>query len=184
VKPHIRIIGIDDGPFDFGEEKCLFAGVLMRMPDTVEGMALSSIAVDGDDSAFNISRMMEREGWDRLAHVIMTDGASMGGFNLIDTDEIYQRTGVPAMTVTHERPDMESIKDAMKGHFDDWKERFEWLESREIHEVSVDEGLVFISFSGMGLEDAKAFVRKSIVRGLTPEPIRLAHMIARAVRRC
>ncbi len=182
MKEHIRIVGVDDGPFDFGEERCMFAGVLMRMPDTLEGMSLSRLDVDGDDSALRISEMMEKKGWNGLAHVMMTDGASMGGFNLIDTEEIYRRTGVPAMTVTHEKPDMNSIKEAMKGHFQDWEERYERLAYREIHKISVDEGTVFISFSGMDLADAKGMVRKSILHGLTPEPVRLAHMIARAVR--
>ncbi len=181
MKEHIRIAGFDDGPFSFGDERCIFAGVLMRMPGTVEGISLSSVEVDGTDSSLRISEMLEREGWNRLAHAAMVDGASMGGFNLVDTDEIVERTGVPAMTVTHERPDMNSIRDAMKGHFQDWEERFDWLKSRELHEVEVHEGKIFISFSGMGLPDAKALVRKAIVHGLTPEPVRLAHMIARAV---
>ena len=181
MKEHIRIAGFDDGPFSFGDERCIFAGVLMRMPGTVEGISISNIEVDGTDSALRISEMLEREGWNRLAHAVMVDGASMGGFNLVDTDEIVERTGVPAITVTHERPDMDSIKDAMKEHFNDWGERFEWLRSRELHEVEVNEGKVFISFSGIELYDAKALVRKAIVHGLTPEPVRLAHMIARAV---
>jgi len=183
VKEHIRIVGIDDGPFDFGEERCIFAGVLMRMPDTVEAIALSDAEVDGDDAPERISEMVGERGWDRLAHVIMADGASLAGFNLIDTDEIYGRTGVPAMTVTHEKPDMESIKEAMKGHFSDWEEMYEVLASRELHEVDVPEGRVYISFSGVDGKEAKALVRRSILHGLTPEPVRLAHMIAREVRR-
>ena len=183
MKEHIRIAGFDDGPFSFGDKRCVFSGVLMRMPGTVEAISISSVEVDGGDSALRISEMVEKEGWGRLAHAIMVDGASMGGFNLIDTDEIVERTGVPAITVTHERPDMDSIRDAMKMHFQDWEERYEWLSSRELHEVSVNEGNVFISFSGLKLSDAKAIVRKAIVHGLTPEPVRVAHMVARAVVR-
>ncbi len=183
MKEHIRIAGFDDGPFSFEDERCIFAGVLMRMPGTVEGISISSVEVDGTDSALRTSEMLEREGWNRLAHAVMVDGASMGGFNLVYTDEIVERTGVPAMTVTHERPDMNSMMDAMKEHFQDWEKRFDWLKSREVHEVEVNEGTVFISFSGIELEEAKALVRKAIVHGLTPEPVRLAHMIARAVVR-
>ncbi len=182
MKKHIRIVGIDDGPFEFGEERCIFAGVLMRMPDTAESISLSEVEVDGNDSGERISAMVNDNGWGRLAHAIMVDGASMGGFNIIYPDEIYRRTGVPTITVTHEKPDMESIKEAMKGHFQDWRDRYERLTSREIHMVSVAEGDVFISFAGIGIEEAKAMVRKSILHGLTPEPVRLAHMIARAVR--
>ncbi len=182
MKPHIRVLGIDDGPFTFDEERALFSGVLMRLPNYIEGASLSSVGVDGEDSAEKITEMVEGERWNGMLHAILIDGAALAGFNIVDIDALSDRTGVPAITVTSERPDMESIKQALKAHFKEWQGRYEMLERREIHEIGVPEGIVYISFSGTDLKGAKEIVRKSIIRGLTPEPIRVAHIIARAAK--
>ncbi len=183
MKPHIRVLGIDDGPFTFDEERALFSGVLMRLPNYIEAVSLGSIAVDGGDSAEKIAEMVEGERWNGMLHAILIDGAALAGFNIVDIDALSDRTGVPAITVTSEKPDMESIKQALKAHFKEWQSRYEMLERRETHEISVSEGIVYISFSGTDLKGAKEIVRKSIVRGLTPEAVRVAHIIARAVKR-
>ena len=183
MKPHIRVLGIDDSPFTFDEERALFAGVLMRLPNYIEGVSLSSVGVDGEDSAEKIAEMVKGERWNEMLHAILIDGAALAGFNIVDIDALSESTGVPAITVTSEKPDMESIKQALKGHFREWQGRYEMLERRKIHEISVSEGIVYISFSGTDLKEAKEIVRKSVVRGLTPEAVRLAHIIARAVRK-
>lgn len=182
MKPHIRILGIDDGPFSFKERRALFAGVLMRLPAYMEGISMSYVDVDGEDSTDKIAEMVEREGWKGMLHAILIDGAALAGFNIVDIDALQRRTGIPVITVTSEKPDMESIRKALKGHFTEWQPRYRMLEGRELHEIDVEEGRVYISYSGTDLRGAKEIVRKSIIRGLTPEPIRLAHMIVRAVR--
>ncbi len=75
---------------------------------------------------------------------------------------------------------MESIKEALKGHFFRWEGRYAMLERRGLHEIRVEEGTVYISFEGTDLKNAIEIVRKSIIRGLRPEPVRMAHMVARA----
>lgn len=182
MKPHIRILGIDDGPFSFKERRALFAGVLMRLPAYMEGISMSYVDVDGEDSTDKIAEMVEREGWEGMLHAILIDGAALAGFNIVDIDALNKKTGVPAITVTSEKPDIESIRKALKGHFTEWQPRYRMLEFRELHEIDVEEGRVYISYSGTDLRGAKEIVRKSIIRGLTPEPIRAAHMIVRAVR--
>ncbi len=183
MKSHLRVLGIDDGPFTFDEDRALFTGVLMRLPNYIEAVSIDSVAVDGDDSAKRIAEMVEGERWNGMLHAILIDGAALAGFNIVDIDALSDRTGIPAITVTSEKPDMESIEQALKGHFKEWQGRYAMLERREIHEISTDEGIVYISFSGTDLRGAKEIVRKSIVRGLTPEPIRVAHIIARAEKR-
>ena len=181
MKPHLRVLGIDDGPFTFDERRALFTGVMVRLPSYVESIAIGSVEVDGNDATERIAEMLISHGWNGI-HAILIDGAALGGFNIVDIEELNDRTGVPVITVTHERPDMDSIKEALKSHFRKWEKRYDMLESREMYEISVEEGIVYISFYGIDLKGAKEVVRKSIVRGLTPEAIRLAHMVGRAVR--
>ena len=180
MKPHIRVLGIDDGPFTFQQKRCVFAGVMLRLPSYVEGAAFGSVAVDGTDSSEKIAEMMERNRWTNLLHAVLIDGAALAGFNIVNIDALYEATGVPVITVTADRPDMESIKAALRSHFEEWQERYAILASREMHEITAGDGTLYISFSGTDLKGAKEVVRGSIVRGHTPEPLRLAHMMARA----
>ncbi len=180
MKSHIRVLGIDDGPFDFSDDRALFAAVLFRLPSYIEAIALGTVEVDGRDSSDSIRQIVERKGWKHMLHAIMIDGAALGGFNIVDIKALSVKTGIPSITVTSERPDMKSIKEALKGHFQCWEYRYAMLESRELHEIRLDEGAVYVSFEGTDLKNAVEIVKKSVIRGLTPEPIRIAHMVAGA----
>lgn len=181
MKTHLRVLGIDDGPFTFKEKEAIFSGVLMRLPGYVESISTGYIEVDGDDSTENIREMIERNRWQEMLHAVLIDGAALGGFNIVDIDALNRQTGIPVITVTSERPDMESIKNALKSHFSSWESKYGMLATREMHEIEVPEGRVFISFAGTELETAREIVRRSIIKGLKPEVLRLAHMISRAI---
>lgn len=183
MKPHIRVLGIDDGPFTFQRKICAFAGVLLRLPSYVEGVAFGSVGVDGTDSTEKIADMLGQNRWANLLHAILIDGAALAGFNLVDIDRLYENTGVSVITVTADRPNMEAIKAALLSHFEEWQERYDMLASREIHKITAGDGTLYISFSGTDLKGAKEVVRASILRGHTPEPLRLAHMMVRAFSR-
>ncbi len=182
MKAHIRVIGIDDGPFTFSEDMVIFTAVLMRLPAYVEGIAIGKVRIDGSDSTERIAEIIGRKRWGSLAHAVLIDGAALGGFNIVDIERLSEIAGLPAITVTSDRPDMERIKEALKHHFNRWEERYRMLSEREIHEVVMEDGMVYISFSGIDLKGAKEIIRKSVVRGLVPEAIRMAHIVSRAVK--
>jgi hypothetical protein len=46
--------------------------------------------------------------------VIMLDGVTYGGFNVVDITELQRRTGLPVIVVMRAEPDMARIRDAMQ----------------------------------------------------------------------
>ncbi len=58
MKSHIRVLGIDDGPFDFGDDRAIFAGILIRLPSYMEAVSLETVEVDGKDSTERICEMV------------------------------------------------------------------------------------------------------------------------------
>ena len=50
VKQQVRVLGIDDAPFSFGDRKVPIVGVVVRLPAYVEGVMMSEVTVDGDDA--------------------------------------------------------------------------------------------------------------------------------------
>jgi endonuclease V-like protein UPF0215 family len=111
----------------------------------------------------------------------MIDGTALGGFNVVDIDNLSRATGVPFCTVTRDRPDLESMRVALQKNFSDWKRRFEKVERHALNEVRTEHGTIFISVSGTTVEEAQELVHASTLQGSIPEPLRLAHLIATAM---
>ncbi|MDY6985244.1 MAG: DUF99 family protein, partial [Candidatus Thermoplasmatota archaeon] len=112
--------------------------------------------------------------------IIMLDGITLGGFNVIDIDELHKSVERPVISITRDLPDEEKVREALIRYFDDWEERVEIIERHPLVEVETTYKPIYIKFCGIEEEEAKRAVKNSIVRGCIPEPVRLAHVIASA----
>jgi endonuclease V-like protein UPF0215 family len=182
VKGEIRILGIDDAPFSFkSREKVPLIGTIFRGGDYIEGVLKTEVEVDGDNATERISEMVNSSKHKQQIRIIMLDGITVGGFNVVDIKELFENTGVPIIVVTRRMPDTESVRRAIE-NFDDKDDKLKALNSAgEIHTVDVNSGRVYIHMCGVALDDAKKIVKISVRRGLIPEPIRVSHLIATAV---
>ena len=50
IKPEIRVVGFDDGPFKFGQKETVIVGAVFRGGDYLDGLISAKIKVDGMDS--------------------------------------------------------------------------------------------------------------------------------------
>ncbi|KXA98117.1 hypothetical protein AKJ37_01245 [candidate division MSBL1 archaeon SCGC-AAA259I09] len=189
IKPEIRTIGIDDGAFepDSEGETCL-VGVVLRGGKWIDGVLVDEVEIDGRDSTSTIIDMIENSRHKDQLRVVLTSGITFAGFNVLDIDEIFKKTDLPVIVVSREKPDMHSIKKALK-NLPDWEERWEILTSTEkiipVTRKNSDrrKSTVYIQVKGMGEEEAKELVRLTSTRSSVPEPLRLAHLIATAISR-
>lgn len=183
IKRQIRILGIDDGPFKFDEEKVIIVGVVMRANGYLEGVLRREIEVDGRDSTERIMDMIENTRHRNQIRVIMLDGIALGGFNVVDIDGIYRRSEIPVITITREEPDFESMLKTLKRRFPDWEDRWRLIKDNTIYEIKTPHNPIYISCKGISPDEAKEIIRISTIRGAIPEPIRVAHMIASGIVR-
>ena len=183
MKKQVRILGIDDGPFSFGQEKTVVIGVVMRANGYMEGVLKREIDIDGNNSTDVIIDMISKTRHRDQIRVIMIDGIALGGFNVVDIDRIYKEESIPVMTVTREKPDFNTILSTLRMKFTDWEERWNKIKDNEIFEVETKYKPIYISFRGISLEEAKEIIKISTIRGVIPEPLRVAHMIASGVVR-
>jgi endonuclease V-like protein UPF0215 family len=183
LKDQARVLGIDDGPFLKGQGRAPLAGVLVCPPGYVEGVMISSCQVDGEDANEVISSMVRDSRFSEQVRMVMLDGAALGGFNVIDVRKLSSDLGVPVLTVSRDQPDLASIRDALLAHFPDWERRFEIISRNQVRAVEVPDGKIFVTSEGIEEREADAMVRRCIVRGCLPEPVRLAHLIATALVR-
>ncbi len=183
MKPHIRVLGIDDSPFSFSDSKVTVIGVVMRVPGYVEGVMHSRLTIDGEDGNDVLTRMINSSRYKEQLRLVMLDGIAMGGFNVIDIEALNQATGLPIASVTRDLPDLAKMEAALRKHFTDWERRLSIITRSTLFQVQTGHKPLSVAAAGIGKEEAVELIGASIVRGALPEPIRIAHLIARAIER-
>ena len=182
IKPELRILGIDDAPFPKkGEGQTLLVGAVYRGGDFCDGVVSRVIDVDGTDATDKVIDTLSKTRHREQLRVVMLDGITFGGMNIVDIHKVYKETGFPVIVVNRKMPNLENMKKALK-NFKDGESRWKIIEKAgEIKAVSVKNHKLYIQTSGIELHDAIEVLENSCTHGKIPEPLRVAHLIAAGV---
>jgi endonuclease V-like protein UPF0215 family len=183
MKRQIRILGIDDSPFTFNDKYCTVIGAVMRSGEYLECVLSRQLAIDGNEATEICKEMIQDTKHRQQLKVVMLDGVTFGGFNIIDIYELYQSTKLPIITITRDKPNFNKIKLALQKNFNDWERRWETLKKGEMYTVETNHNPIYVKCIGVGIKDAKEIINLSTIRGVIPEPIRVAHIIASGITR-
>jgi hypothetical protein len=183
MKSEIRLLGIDDAPFSFDQQKSFIIGVVIRATGYLEGVLKRDIDVDGKDANNSFIDMINSSRHKNQIKAALVDGVTFAGFNIINIEKIYQKTNLPIITVTREKPNLDLIKTALQTHFSDWNNRYNVIADQILHRVETKHNDIFVNCAGVSIEEAKEIITLSTIRGVIPEPIRIAHVIASGLRR-
>ena len=181
IKDEVRILGFDDGPFKRGDKNTLVVGAVYRGGRWMDGVMSTRVSVDGLDSSEKLIKLVaDRRFMD--VRVVMVDGIAFGGFNIVDINRVYEETGVPVIAVTRHMPDFKKIRAALK-HLPDWQKRWTLIKKAGLPKpVETKPGKrIHIQNAGISPPDAESIVKISSTRSLLPEPLRMAHLIARGI---
>ncbi len=182
VKGEIRIIGVDDSPFTFkSNHEVLILGTIHRGGGYLEGVVSSKVIVDGDDSTSKIIRMINQTKHKDQLQVIMLDGIAMGGFNVVDISELGNRTYLPVIVITRNKPNLRKVKSALM-NVNNWEKKYELMKKAgKINEFRMASGAIYFQCYGVSPEKSKEIIKVSINKGHMPEPIRTAHILASGI---
>ena len=183
MKQQIRLLGIDDSPFSFCEKYATVIGVVMRGGEYLECVLSRQISIDGEDATFTCIDMINNTKHRKQLRALLLDGVTMGGFNVIDVHKLYNSTNIPIITVTRDRPDFHKIKMALKNNFSDWEKRLNIMKKGRFNVVKTKYNPLYMKCVGIDVKDAKEIIKLSTIRGVVPEPIRIAHIIASGIKR-
>lgn len=180
VKPEIRILGVDDGffvPHQLG--KCTIIGVVFRGGYWLEGIMRTQVEVDGLDATDKISEMIARSQHRKQLRVVMLDGITFAGFNVVDVSELSEMVGLPVIAITRERPNLEDIRTALE-NLPFTERRWKAIADREqlFEVIGHRKSRIFMQTAGLELNTAREIVIKTSTRSNIPEPLRVAHLIA------
>jgi len=181
LKKEARVLGVDDGPYRRRSTETLIVMTLYRLDGYVDAVITGKVTTDGSDSAKVISNILEESRYAPQVRAIISDGACLAGFNVLDLDELHERTMLPVITVSDEEPDTPSIGSALEANFPDWRTRLELITRHPPRMLELPDGACFVREKGITPQAADDLVRRCTVRGRTPEPVRLSHLIASAL---
>lgn len=189
VKPEIRVIGFDDGSFEpHTEGSTCLVGVVSRGGQWIDGVLVDEVEIDGTDSTSTMIDMINKSRHKEQLRIILTSGITFAGFNVLDVNDLFERTGLPVIVVSREEPDMDSVKQAIK-NVPEWEDRWKKLSSAgdifpvKIQSSDARESTIYLQAVGMTKEDAKKVVKTVSTRSSIPEPLRIAHLVATAIAR-
>jgi endonuclease V-like protein UPF0215 family len=155
----------------------------MRGGEYIECVLRDQVAVDGNDATNVCREMIENTRHRKQLKAVMLDGIALGGFNVVDIDKLYSETNLSIITITRDEPDFESIKLALNKNFEDWEERLNLMMRGELHRVKTQHNPIYVKCAGISIEETKEIIKLSTIRGVVPEPIRVAHLIASGIVR-
>lgn len=178
----LSFFGVEDGSFQAFQKEESYAylcGVLTES-GFIRKVRLARIRVDGLDATEKLLCLLE----DVEAEAIILGGITFAGFNVVDPHRVFKEIGIPVIVYSGTRPDNEKMLAALKGHFVDWRERWEIIEGLgPIYEVTTlpREPPVYFEVVGGSPEWAEEVLCCSAVVSRIPEPVRVAGLIARGL---
>jgi len=181
VKPEIRVLGIDDGVFTPHSKKLAdVVGVVFRGGYWLDGFMHTKVQVDGMDATDKLAQMITESPHYRQLRVIMLNGVTLAGFNVVDAIELHERVKLPIIAVTRDEPNLDDVRKALQ-HLPEAEKRWKAIKrAGKISKVYTREGEepIYVHVVGISEETAKRILKSTATRSNIPEALRVAHIVA------
>lgn len=177
LKKEIRVIGIDDSPFNkFGKGNVLVVGVVFRGGSLLDGILSTKVKVDGNNSTKKLAEMINKSKFRPQLQCIFLDGIALGGFNIVNIEELNKKTKLPVIVVIRIKPDIDTIKKTLIKI--NKKNKIKLIEKAgEVIKINN----IYVQLKGISKDKAKEILDLVCTRSHIPEPVRVAHLIASGV---
>ncbi len=180
------MLGVDDGIFaPHTKGKVDIVGVVYRGGYWLDGVMRTEVTIDGMDATEKIAAMIKNSAHYDQLRVVILNGITFAGFNVVNLRELFQKVDLPIIAVTRERPNREEIKKAL-GNLSEFKKRWEAIKSAgEMTKVTTRNAgePVYMHVAGVIKDDAEKILRRTSTRSNVPEALRVAHIIASGLAR-
>ncbi|MFB6280661.1 MAG: DUF99 family protein [Haloferacaceae archaeon] len=178
-----RALGVAESYGD-GDERSVLCGAVVRTDRVADGFAVGTCAVGGADATDAVAALFRDLGREDVGHLLLS-GVAPAWFNLLDIGDLHGRLDRPVISVSFE--DSPGLEPALREQFsgEALEERLAVYRSLPARRpVETAAGRLFVRAAGTDDATAAETVRAHVTEGSRrPEPIRVARLAARAVRR-
>lgn len=173
-----HVLGVDDAPFTKRVDPTVpVVAVLMEGHDLVEAIATTSFEVDGDNATDFIGGWIAGLRCRPSIQAVVLGGITIAGLGMVDLDGLASRLDLPVLAATRRDPARSELRRALlAAHLE---ARIPLL-ARSPAARLIDDGL-YVAAAGIAEADAALLVRSTLGKSRLPEPLRVAHLIGRAL---
>lgn len=184
IKEQSKVIGWNEGPFDFGqEEPTPLVGVITRGGGVVDGVLTKEIVVDGLNGTHLLSNAINESKHREELRLVVLAGITLAGFNVVDISKLSEKTNLPVLSVTRGRVNLESFKSALE-NLPNFQQRWKAVSNAgEISEYELHGHRIYYQTANLSVSEAERALEVTATHSVLPEPIRLAGMIATSLVR-
>ena len=175
IKREFRILGIDDS-YRRGDKETFIIGTILRGGQLLDGIITLKAKVDGDDATENLITAIKKSRHYGQIRCIMLNGIAVGGFNIIDINQLSQKTKFPVIVVIRKMPDFRKIEKAL-GKIGQSEKMKLIKKAGKVYKA----GKIYFQISGISKNKAEEIIKLAATHSLIPEPIRLSHLIASGI---
>jgi uncharacterized protein len=181
VKSEIRVLGIDDSPFEkfskkSSRKKCIIIGTVFRGGKFIDGIMTTKVNVDGNDATRKIIEMIDKSKFRSHLRVIFFDGIAVAGFNVIDIQQVYEKTHIPIIVIMRRSPDVQKIKSVLQKI--GMKKKIAIIEKAGPIQKA---GKVYTQSCGLNQTEIESILKITATHSLIPEALRVAHLIGAGI---
>ncbi len=143
----------------------------------LDGVVACRVRRDGADATRAIAACLADSRYGVQTSLVLLEGIALAGFNVVDLHALSATLGVPVLVVVRRAPDLDAVRAALLVKVRGGRRRFALVEAAGPPEPA---GGLFVQRAGLSLPEAEAVIRRLCVHGRMPEPLRVAHLVARA----
>jgi len=182
IKSEIRILGVDDGKFvPHTQGAVIVVGVVFRGGCSIDGVMHTHVSIDGFDATEQLTHMINSSPHRKQLRLVMLNGITFAGFNVVDIKRLNLETSLPVVAVTRHKPDLDAVRKALT-NLPKSDERWKMiLAAGDIHELRCVGKKIYMELAGISLADAQEVVELTSTSSRFPEPLRVAHLIASGI---
>ncbi|MBU2704869.1 DUF99 family protein [Zooshikella marina] len=174
----IRAIGYNDTPFNRTQDNKVNISGIVCLNTRFEGMLWSEVTLNGMDATETVAEQLINSTFYPHIHVLLFDGISMAGLNIIDLPLLTKWLARPCISVMRELPNMRAIQTALT-HLSDTHQRFATMcKAGNIHKS----GDFYFQVQGTSPGIAAATLHRLSDQYNMPEALRIAQLIGAAVK--
>lgn len=167
--------------FKENSKSSTLAGVVMRRDFIIDGFVFGHTTIEGNDATDSILKMHQKLNRDDISFV-MISGLIISMYNIVNIKKIWERLKIPIIGVTYE--DSKGIEDAIRYHFpESYQSKIE-----EYHQLGQRTKIMLhtghhlhLRIEGCTIQETTRLLDAFTVQGAIPEPLRIAHMLARVL---
>jgi len=123
-------------------------------------------------------RLVRESKFYRHCNVLILQGVSFGGFNVVDAFALNRELKRPILLASRKNPDMETIMKVLLEKIPGGRKKWRCISRLGPMEPCHN---CFVQRVGLSYEDALYMIKRFTIYGNIPEPLRIAHIIAGAV---